>query len=531
MNKSQDNLFSFIKLKVIRSFILKKIKPFLYFNRFLVCLTILAQIFSLIYFILSASNVSTWIQRALMLFSILMALFIISKHEKSGFKIIWILLIMIFPLFGGFTYLIFHGQGATRKFRKTLTKLEEKTRQTFLLTSPAFEQAILKNPEYHNNISYLEKFAGFPVFKNSTAKYLSPGEEFFPCLLEELEKAQKYIFMEYFIIDEGEMWNQILEVLERKAKEGVEVRVMYDDVGSFVLLPTNYPKILEKKGIKCVTFNQFKPFFIVSHNNRDHRKITVIDGKVGFTGGINLADEYINKKERHGYWKDASVMIQGEAVWSLTVIFLQLWNFSLKSTEDFAQFYPWKESKCDVKSDCFIQPYCDSPTDLENVGEHVYLNIITQAKKYLYIQTPYFIIDEQMLSAICLASKSGVDVRLVTPFKWDKFLVHTLTRSYYNDLINAGVKVYEYTPGFIHSKVVISDDKVATVGSANFDYRSLYHHFECGTCIYDSKSIEPIYKDFMDIVEKSKLIEKTDLKYNVIKSLFQQILRVFAPLM
>jgi cardiolipin synthase len=350
-------------------------------------------------------------------------------------------------------------------------------------------------------------------------------------LLEELEEAQKYIFMEYFIIDEGEMWNQILEVLERKAKEGVEVRVMYDDVGSFVLLPTNYPKILEKKGIKCVTFNQFKPFFIVSHNNRDHRKITVIDGKVGFTGGINLADEYINKKERHGYWKDASVMIQGEAVWSLTVIFLQLWNFSLKSTEDFAQFYPWKESKCDVQSDCFIQPYCDSPTDLENVGEHVYLNIITQAKKYLYIQTPYFIIDEQMLSAICLAAKSGVDVRLVTPFKWDKFLVHTLTRSYYNDLINAGVKVYEYTPGFIHSKVVISDDKVATVGSANFDYRSLYHHFECGTCIYDSKSIEPIYKDFMDIVEKSKLIEKTDLKYNVIKSLFQQILRVFAPLM
>ena len=480
---------------------------------------------------LSTSAISTWIQRGLMLFSILMALFIISKHEKSGFKIIWILLIMIFPLFGGLTYFIFHGQGATRKFRKTLTRLEENTRHTFLLPSSAFNQAIQKNPDYHNNISYLENFAGFPVYKNSSAKYLSPGEKFFPVLLEELEKAEKYIFMEYFIIDEGEMWDKILQVLERKAQEGVEVRVMYDDVGSFVLLPTNYPKILEKKGIKCVAFNKFKPFFIVSHNNRDHRKITVIDGKVGFTGGINLADEYINKRERHGYWKDASVMIYGESVWSLTVIFLQLWNFSSKTSEDFAQFYPWHETECSIKSDCFIQPYCDSPTDLENVGEHVYLNIITQAKKYLYIQTPYFIVDEQMLSALCLSAKSGVDVRIVTPFKWDKFLVHSLTRSYYNDLINAGVKVYEYTPGFIHSKVVLSDDKIATVGSANFDYRSLYHHFECGTCIYGSEEISSIYDDFIEIFEISKLMQKKDLKYNVVKSLFQQILRVFAPLM
>ena len=448
---------------------------------------------------------------------------------------------MIFPLFGGYTYIIFNEQVATRKFRKRLTDLENETRKDFLLpSSSGLPQTTLSSSstelisdlfEYQNNIRYLENFAGFPIYTNSTAEYLSPGEKFFPVLLEELKKAEKYIFMEYFIIDEGEMWNQILEVLEEKAKSGVDVRIMYDDVGSFLLLSPNYPKVLEKKGIKCCVFNKFKPFFIVSHNNRDHRKITVIDGKVAFTGGMNLADEYINKYEKHGYWKDASVMIKGEAVWSLTVFFLQLWNFTVKTEEDFSAFYPWKDKKCDVQENCFIQPYCDSPTDLENVGEHVYLNIINQAKKYLYIQTPYFIVDEQMLSALCISAKCGVDVRIVTPYKWDKFLVHTLTRSYYNDLINAGVKVYEYSPGFIHSKVVISDDKVATVGTANFDYRSLYHHFECGTCIYDKNFVKDVYSDFIQIVEVSKQIEKTDIKHNVIKSLFQQILRVFAPLM
>ena len=297
---------------------------------------------------------------------------------------------MIFPLFGGYTYIIFNEQVATRKFRKGLTDLENETRKHFLLPSSyglsqtdlasSSVKGITDFSEYQNNIRYLENFAGFPIYTNSTAEYLSPGEKFFPVLLEELKKAEKYIFMEYFIIDEGEMWNQILEVLEEKAKSGVEVRLMYDDVGSFLLLSPNYPKILEKKGIKCCVFNKFKPFFIVSHNNRDHRKITVIDGKVAFTGGINLADEYINKFEKHGYWKDASVMIKGEAVWSLTVIFLQLWNFTLKTDEDFSLLYPWKNKKCDVEENCFIQPYCDSPTDLENVGEHVYLNIINQAK-------------------------------------------------------------------------------------------------------------------------------------------------------
>ena len=326
------------------------------------------------------------------------------------------------------------------------------------------------------------------------------------------------------------MWNAILGVLKEKAAKGVDVRLLYDDMGCFLLLPCNYPQTLEKMGIKCQVFNKFRPILSSLQNNRDHRKIAVIDGNVAFTGGINLSDEYINAKEKHGHWKDASIMVKGEAAWSFAVMFLEMWNLSAKAEENILPMKP-DFSNNSPDFDGYIQPYFDSPMDNENVGEHVYMHIITNAKKYLYINTPYLIVDDSMLSALILAAKSGVDVRIVTPHIWDKWAVHMTTRSYYRDLINAGVKVYEYKEGFIHSKTFLCDDMIGTVGTTNMDFRSFYMHFECGVCIYKSHVLEEMKTDFLVTLKKCSKMTLKDCENNAAMVLFQEILRIFAPLM
>ena len=510
---------------------MKKRKIALYLTRIIVCLLILLQIAFYIYLIISSSRFSVWIQHALTIFSFFVVFKIISLRENSGFKIIWVFLILAFPILGGLTYLMFHIQSSTRKFQKGLTLYESKNRENFFLSENSYIQAIKETPNYEVLINYLQASSGFPVYDKSSIEYLSPGEVMFAKLIEELKKAEKYIFLEYFIIDDGIMWDTILEILEQKVAQGVDVRVMYDDIGSLLLLPTDYPLELAKKGIKACVFNVFKPTLMVSMNNRDHRKIAIIDGKTAFTGGINLADEYINEKNRFGHWKDASVMVSGYAAWSLTVIFLELWTFSRKQKENFEDYFPWKTEKNINQTNGFIQVYADSPTDDEVVGEHVYLHIITRAKKYLYIQTPYFIVDDNIASALCLAAKSGVDVRLMTPGHWDKYLVHLTTQSYYPELIKAGVKIYEYTPGFLHSKIFISDDEVATVGTTNLDYRSLYHHFECGVVMYKSSVIQDIYNDFMKTLDNCTELKAENVKHNIFTNFRNEILRIFAPLM
>lgn len=327
------------------------------------------------------------------------------------------------------------------------------------------------------------------------------------------------------------MWNSILDILKRKAAAGVKVRLLYDDLGCFFLLPTDYPKQLHTYGIECRVFNPFRPFLTVKQNNRDHRKIASIDGKVAFTGGINLADEYINAYEKHGHWKDASVMVAGKAAWSFTLMFLQMWEFCTGIDEDYTMYYPWKDYPCEIQGTGFVQPYADSPMDKDNVGEHVYLQIINNAKRYVYINTPYLIIDDNLLSALRLAAKSGVDVRIVTPHRWDKRFVHMTTRSYYRELIDAGVKIYEYSDGFIHSKTFVSDDKTATVGTTNLDFRSLYLHFECGTWMYESEAVLEVRDDFLTTLDHCQQITEKDCKCGLIMRIFQDILRVFAPLM
>lgn len=500
-------------------------------RRVLIIILLLLQLGVIIYTLASSSIESDIISNTLTFLSIIVSLYIVSKKGKGAYKLTWIFQILLFPVFGGLFYLLFHVQSETRKFSKNISKTEAKARNLLKLSESAYKEVCDTVPELTPQVRYLQDFAGFPVYKNSTVKYLTPGEQMFEYLITELNKAENYIFLEYFIIQEGIMWDTILNILKEKVKQGVKVRVLYDDLGCFLLLPKDYCNQLQKYGIECVVFNRFKPVLTAIQNNRDHRKIAVIDGKVAFTGGINLADEYINAIDRYGHWKDASVMIKGKASWSFTLMFLQMWELCTGINEDYEEYYPWKNIPCLIKSDGFVQPYSDSPMDTENVGEHVYLQIINKAKDYVYINTPYLIIDDSMLSALCLAAKSGVDVRIVTPHRWDKWAVHMTTRSYYRELIDAGVKIYEYSKGFIHSKTFVSDDATATVGTTNLDFRSLYLHFECGVWMYGNKAVMEVKEDFLKTLEACQQITAKDCKCSIPMRLFQDIMRLFAPLL
>jgi cardiolipin synthase len=350
-------------------------------------------------------------------------------------------------------------------------------------------------------------------------------------LIEKLETAKKYIFLEYFIIEDGEMWGRIHAVLKRKVAEGVDVRVIYDDIGCILTVDRNFAARLEAEGIKCRVFHRFVPVLSSRQNNRDHRKICVVDGICAFTGGINIADEYINKVERFGYWKDNAVMLEGEAVWSFTVMFLGMWDYLIgkKKVGDYLEYKP-DYAVCAHEADLgYVQPYTDSPLDDEALGENIYLGMIEAAQNYVWITTPYLIIDEQMTEALCRAVKSGVDVRIVTPGIPDKKLVNETTKSYYPILIENGVKIYEYKPGFIHAKTFLCDDRLATVGSVNLDYRSLYLHFECGVWLYNAECIADIKKDFFEIFDVSEQIRKS--KNSLFRQLFRGVLELIAPLL
>lgn len=498
-------------------------------RRFFIIVLILLQAAVFAVSLIISSKISAAIRTALTILSVAAVLHIVSTKDKGSFKLVWVFLILLFPLFGGLLYLLVNAQSSTKRFQKKITETEEKARK--LQCHDDYAKAVNALPHAAAQINYLDQFAGFPVYSESSAVYLSSGEMKFEYLLKELEKAEHYIFLEYFIIQEGTMWNTILDILKRKSAEGVLVRIIYDDIGCFLLLPKDYPEQLEKSGIHCAVFNPFRPVLTVVQNNRDHRKIAVIDGKTAFTGGVNLADEYINAYEKHGHWKDTAVMIQGKAAWSFTLMFLQMWELCKGTNEDYAEYDPWKDSTCNTVSDGLIQPYADSPLDEEHVGEHVYLHIINQAKNYLYINTPYLIVDDSMISALTLAAKSGVDVRIITPHIYDKFFVHMTTRSYYRELLKAGVKIYEYTDGFIHSKVFLSDDITATVGTTNLDFRSLYLHFECGVQLHECKTISDIKSDFLATLRICHEIKEEDCKNNVFMHIFQDVLRLFAPLM
>ncbi|MDR2480441.1 MAG: cardiolipin synthase [Treponema sp.] len=500
-------------------------------QRVLVILTLLVQVGFIVLLLAGAGIYFHFVNWIFNILSIIVCVHVLNKHEKAAYKLTWIFIILLFPLFGGIMYILFYFQSNPRKLRGRIEKNIQNSKEALSLSGNCLPDLIAAHPDFQPQAHYLQNYAGFPVFTHTQTEYFDSGEQFFQKVLLELEKAEKYIFMEFFILRQGKMLNSILSILEKKAKEGLDVRVMYDDLGCFMTLPRHYRRHLEQKKIKCFVFNPFRPIFSSLQNNRDHRKIISIDGKAAFTGGLNLADEYINAVDRFGHWKDAAIMLEGEGAWSLTLIFLQMWNLDRKAKDNYASFYPWKENPCPVDSEGFVQPYADSPIDDENVGEHVYIQIINQAKKYVYINTPYLVIDDNLLSALMLAAKSGVDVRIIAPHRWDKRIVAIASRSYYRQLILAGVKVYEYTAGFNHGKTFVSDDKIATVGTTNLDFRSLYLHFECGVVIYQSKTILAIKDDFLRTVPLSQQVGLAECASNKFQRIIPDVLRIFAPLM
>ena len=509
----------------------KKFK-IVYRRRAFIISTLIAQVALTIFLIIGTGMYLKFIYWILPLISIIVCIYILNKHEKVGYKLMWIFIIMLVPIFGGILYILINIIPISKKIRVVLDMNMADSHTAFYLPGNRLNDFINNHPEYRTNAQYLQDYAGFPIYANTRQEYLPSGEAFFYKVLEELKKAQKYIFLEFFLLKEGLMFNSILKILEAKAAEGLDVRIIYDDIGCFYTLPQGFREELKQKGIKTFVFNPFRAITSSIHNNRDHRKIVSIDGKVAFTGGLNLADEYINVIERFGHWKDAAIMIEGDAAWSLTLIFLQMWNLGTEEKDDYASFYPGHGTNTKGKKEWgFVQPYADSPIDKENVGEHVYIQIINQAKDYVYINTPYLIVDDNLLSALTLAAKSGVDVRIITPHRWDKKVVAITSRSYYRRLIQAGVKVYEYSSGFNHGKTFVSDDKIATVGTTNLDFRSLYLHFECGVVFYASETIAAVKDDFMRTLPICQEMTLKDCARNAIQRVVQDVLRIIAPML
>ena len=488
-------------------------------------LLLIAQI-SLIAVIIVAGG-SAWrvVPVILQIVSIFVALHVINRGDNAPFRLMWVATILIFPLFGGALYI--WSRGSTISLSKKLAVIDEKSR---VLLHPYRDMVSLLPEKYLSAARYLQDSAGFPVYAGTQTEYLSPGERFFEDLLESLEEAEKYIFLEFFIIQHGKMWDEVLDILTRKAAQGVDVRIIYDDVGCFWRLPKDYAAELRSRGIRCHIFNPFRAMLSAVQNNRDHRKIVSVDGRIAYTGGVNLADEYINELELFGHWKDCAVKLEGEAAWSLTVIFLEMWRLIDRSPDDFASMRPSPDIALRWQ-DGFVQPYADSPMDSEHVGANAFLCLMQSAKRYIYINTPYLIVDDSIMNTLTLAAKSGVDVRIVTPHHADKPIVHATTRSYYHQLIQAGVRVYEYTKGFIHSKTVVTDDEAAIIGTTNFDYRSLYLHFECGVMLYGSRAVTELRDDFADTLKICHEMSERECRKGLIGSIWQSILRLFAPLM
>ncbi len=424
--------------------------------------------------------------------SVIVVLVVLNADLDPTAKLTWMVVIMAMPVFGSLFYWYTQRDVGHRLLKAVMA---ERQMQTLHLIDQ--EPEVLKalenaEPGAAGMARYVRRSGCFPVYDGTAATYFPLGETMYAQLLRELEKAEEFIFMEYFILSEGVMWDGILEILARKAAAGVDVRLMYDGTCEFVLLPRNYPKQLEKLGIKCQVFAPLEPFVSTHYNYRDHRKITVIDGKVGFTGGVNLADEYINQELKYGHWKDTAVMLQGPAVQSLTIMFLQHWGIYRKAPEyhKFLRPVPREEVAG------FAMPFSDNPLDGDRVGEQVYLDLLNRAEKYVHIMTPYLILDHQMESALCYAARRGVDVRIILPGIPDKKVAYHLAKTHFAALHAAGVKLYTYTPGFIHAKSFVVDDIEAVVGTINLDYRSLYHHFECAVYLHGSPAIGPIEEDF-----------------------------------
>lgn len=453
---------------------------------------------------------------------------IIASDDNPDYKIPWILFVLVLPVVGLMLYFIFGSRKLKKKFILKLDKLKSLSYKKD--DTELFAKLEIENAQAKNQAKMLCNIAEAHLFTNTKQTYYPSGEQYFKSLTIDLEKATKFIYLEYFIIEEGKFWNTILEILKKKAKQGVDVKVAFDDIGCMTTLPGDYAKQLGKYGIKATPFSRLKGQADNEFNNRNHRKILVIDGNIGYTGGINIADEYINEREKHGHWKDVGLRLEGEAVWELTRLFLI--DFGINAKEQLTlptALYPTSN----FEERGYVIPFGDGPKPIyeKRVGKIIIQNLLNLSTNYVYVTTPYLIIDNDLCNSIENAALRGVDVKIILPHIPDKKIIFNMTRSYYKRLMENGVKIYEYEPGFIHAKTYLVDDTFSVIGTINLDYRSLVHHFENGVWLYDCECISDIKKDINDTLDKCIEITPDMLKTNIFNRIFRALVRIFAPML
>ena len=499
------------------------------FGRTMLILVLLAVQVLLLWRVFTSLQYVKYIYAALQVLYVVLILHLVNKSSNPAIKITWILLVVLAPPVGVFLYLFVEMDWGHRVLNRRLGELVRKTSGMLPDQSALRERLRKTDPALGSMADYMWANGYFDIYPNTDAEYLPSGETAMEAILRELDRAEKFIFMEFFIIDEGVMWGRVLKKLEEKVAQGVEVRVLYDGTCALFRLPYRYPRMLEALGIKCKMFSPLRPLVSTHYNNRDHRKILVVDGRAAFTGGVNLADEYINAKTLYGHWKDAGVMLHGDAVKAFTLMFLQMWNID-ERTENIGKYL---SAPCPlVPARGYVLPYGDSPLDEERVGEMVYLDILSRATRYVHIMTPYLILDNEMITALTFAAKRGVDVAIVLPHIPDKRYAFALAKTHYSQLLQAGVRILEYTPGFVHAKTFVSDDLKAVVGTINLDYRSLYLHFECAAYLYDSPAVADVERDFQSTAALCREITLEDVaRIPLLTRLAGWLLKVLAPVM
>ncbi len=513
---------------------MKKVLSKLFGRLVLTAIIILIQFGWIVFTLYEAGAVNPWFSLGLRVISLFCALYVVYKDMRPHNKLSWIFLILLLPFIGCPCYFLFGRSEMTKKNREQIAELQKLVDPLREVQDDVNEHLKEVDDIACKQMRFVQNAGSYPVYMEKDSKYYSVGDDMFVDMIEDIKNAKEFIFLEFFIMKQGVMFDTLVEALAERAKAGVHVRLIYDDMGCIDEFPRYFYKDLQEKGIHVACFNPFRPFLSIIMNNRDHRKIVVVDGKVAYTGGLNIADEYINAIERFGHWKDAGVRITGDAVWSFTTMYLEMWSYVTKGKEDFSRFKVIENDNQTLiqKQKGFVQPYGDCPLDKRYVIEGIYLNLINHARKNIYIFTPYLILGSEISTALINAARSGVDVRIVTPAIPDKKIVFLLTQSNYENLIQGGVKIYQYTPGFIHSKCFVVDDEYASVGTTNLDFRALYLHFECGVLMYKTESVHKVTEDMLETFQKSReiLLEECENK-NFFYQLFLSVMRLFSPLL
>ncbi|MBQ8518180.1 MAG: cardiolipin synthase [Agathobacter sp.] len=513
---------------------MKKVLSKLFGRLVLTAIIILIQFGWIAFTLYEAGVVNPWFSIGLRLISLVCALYVVYKDMRPHNKLSWIFLILLLPFIGCPCYFLFGRSEMTKKNREKIAELQKLVEPMREAQKDVTAHLQITDDIAYKQMSLPQNTGSYPVYMEKDSKYYSVGDDMFVDMIEDIKNAKEFIFLEFFIMKQGLMFDTLVDALAERAKAGVHVRLIYDDMGCIDEFPRYFYKDLQAKGIHVACFNPFRPFLSIIMNNRDHRKIVVVDGKIAYTGGLNIADEYINAIERFGHWKDAGVRVTGDAVWSFTTMFLEMWSYVTKGTEDFSRFKVLENDNQTLiqQQKGFVQPYGDCPLDKRYLIEGIYLNLINHARKNIYIFTPYLILGSEIATALINAARSGVDVRIVTPAIPDKKMVFLLTQSNYENLIQGGVKIYQYTPGFIHSKCFVVDDEYASVGTTNLDFRALYLHFECGVLMYKTQSVHKVTEDMLETFQKSReiLLEECENK-NFFYQLFLSVMRLFSPLL